>query len=77
MSPEVEPGCSSDSPQWFATTHWSLVLAAGRGSASGAQEALEKLCGGYWFPLYAFVRRQGHSPHDAQDLTQGFFAWLL
>jgi RNA polymerase sigma-70 factor (ECF subfamily) len=77
MSPEAESGCSSNSPQWFATTHWSLVLAAGHESASGAQEALEKLCGSYWFPLYAFVRRQGHNPHDAQDLTQEFFAWLL
>jgi RNA polymerase sigma-70 factor (ECF subfamily) len=61
----------------FASTHWSVVVAAGHSSASGAQEALEKLCGSYWFPLYAFVRRQGHNPHDAQDLTQDFFAWLL
>jgi len=61
----------------FATTHWSKVLAAGDSSAPGAKEALEGLCRTYWYPLYAFVRRQGQSPHDAQDLTQEFFAWLL
>jgi RNA polymerase sigma factor (sigma-70 family) len=61
----------------FTTTHWSLVLAAGTGSAPAAQDALERLCRAYWYPLYAFVRRLGHSPADAQDLTQGFFAYLL
>jgi len=61
----------------FATTHWSVVLAAGQSESPGAQEALAKLCQTYWYPLYAFVRRQGHSPHDAQDLTQEFFARLL
>jgi RNA polymerase sigma factor (sigma-70 family) len=61
----------------FASTHWSVVLTAGHGSAFSANEALEKLCRTYWYPLYAFLRRQGHTPHDAQDLTQGFFAWLL
>ncbi len=62
---------------WFATTHWSVVLAAGRDTPAEAHEALEKLCCAYWYPLYVFVRRQGHSPHDAQDLTQAFFARLL
>src|SRR2546426_7970152 len=61
----------------FTTTHWSVVLQAADGSAPGAQEALEKLCRTYWYPLYAYVRRQGHSPEDAQDLTQEFFARLL
>jgi len=61
----------------FTTTHWSMVLAAGNTSAPGARSALERLCGAYWLPLYAFIRRRGHSPHDAQDLTQGFFAWLI
>ena len=61
----------------FATTHWSVVLAAGHDSAPGAQEALERLCRAYWYPLYCFVRRQGHPPEDAQDLTQGFFARFL
>jgi len=61
----------------FCTTHWSVVLAAGDSSVPGAQEALEKLCRAYWYPLYVYVRRQGQSPHDAQDLTQEFFARLL
>ncbi len=54
-----------------------MVLAAGHDSAPGAREALEKLCGAYWYPLYTFVRRQGHSPEDAQDVTQEFFARFL
>jgi RNA polymerase sigma-70 factor (ECF subfamily) len=61
----------------FATTHWSVVLAAGRKSSPRAQEALAALCQTYWYPLYACVRRQGHPPHAAQDLTQEFFARLL
>ncbi len=61
----------------FTTTHWSLVLAAGHNSLPGSQSALEKLCHTYWYPLYAYVRRRGHSPEDAQDLTQDFFARLL
>jgi RNA polymerase sigma-70 factor (ECF subfamily) len=61
----------------FQTTHWSAVLAAGDTASPGARDALEKLCRTYWYPLYAFVRRLGHAPEDAQDLTQGFFAYLL
>ena len=61
----------------FTTTHWSVVLSAGRDSSTQASDALAKLCRTYWWPLYAFVRRQGHSSHDAQDLTQEFFARLL
>jgi len=62
----------------FAETHWSLVLTAARGGDSTrAGDALAALCQTYWYPLYAFVRRQGHAPHDAQDLTQEFFARLL
>jgi len=61
----------------FATTHWSVVLSAqGRDSPQSA-EALETLCRAYWYPLYAYVRRQGYPPEDAQDLTQEFFARLL
>ena len=60
----------------FTTTQWSVVLNAHSESPS-AQEALEKLCRTYWWPLYGFVRRQGYSPEEAQDLTQGFFAMLL
>lgn len=54
-----------------------MVLAVGRSNPLEAQAALEKLCRAYWYPLYAYVRRQGHNPDDAQDLTQGFFARLL
>ena len=61
----------------FATTRWSVVLAAGRKDTTLARAALEKLCQTYWYPLYAYVRRRGHSPEDAQDLTQEFFARLL
>jgi RNA polymerase sigma-70 factor (ECF subfamily) len=60
----------------FRTTHWSVVVCA-RDDRSGARMALERLCRTYWPPLYAFVRRSGMSPHDAQDLTQEFFARLL
>src|SRR5271166_3801912 len=61
----------------FATTHWTVVLAAGRGDSRQANMALEELCRTYWYPLYAYVRRHGHSREDAEDLTQGFFARLL
>src|SRR5882724_2810542 len=71
-SSEAGPVSASPSPGAFATTHWSVVLAAGQSSAPGAQEALEKLCRTYWYPVYVYVRRQGQSPHDAQDLTRSF-----
>lgn len=61
----------------FQTTHWSAVLAAGNLSSPTAEAALTALCQSYWYPLYCCVRRHGHSPEDAQDLTQGFFAKLL
>ncbi len=62
----------------FATTHWSVLLAArGEVGEPQAAAALEQLCRGYWYPLYACVRRRGYKPQDAQDLTQGFFAALL
>lgn len=61
----------------FATTHWTVVLAAGKRSTPEAQAALEQLCQTYWFPLYAYVRRRGHAKADAEDLTQAFFAKLL
>jgi DNA-directed RNA polymerase specialized sigma24 family protein len=60
----------------FNETHWSMVIAAGQ-KDSRAEEALQKLCQVYWYPLYVFVRRQGHSRYDAEDLTQEFFARLL
>ena len=61
----------------FVTTRWSVVLAAGRNDTADAREALARLCQTYWYPLYAYVRQRGHAPHDAQDLTQEFFARLL
>ncbi|MGB8370600.1 MAG: sigma-70 family RNA polymerase sigma factor [Limisphaerales bacterium] len=81
-SNQTDPGSTSagaePSPRpAFVTTHWSLVVSAGRNDTTHARNALEKLCRAYWFPIYAFVRRQGHGPHDAQDLTQEFFARLL
>ena len=59
------------------TTHWSVVLQAGKGDSPAASAALEELCRTYWYPIYAYVRRQGHSSEDARDLVQGFFAELL
>ena len=63
----------------FETTRWSLVVAAASAAepTGGARQALAELCETYWYPLYAFVRRRGHSPEDACDLTQGFFARLM
>jgi RNA polymerase sigma factor (sigma-70 family) len=82
--PVGEPGNieSMSGPQehpagWFPTTHWTAVLTAADSRAPRGTEALETLCRAYWFPLYAFVRRQGHGPTEAQDLTQDFFAHLL
>src|SRR5688500_13520046 len=62
---------------FFLTTRWSVVLAAQRKDGGDAATALEALCRAYWQPLYAYARRRGHSPHDAEDLTQEFFARLL
>src|SRR5438128_1018527 len=67
----------STAARWFATTHWSVVLAAGHSSLPNADAALETLCRTYWFPLYAYVRRKGYQVDDAKDLTQQFFARLL
>jgi RNA polymerase sigma factor (sigma-70 family) len=61
----------------FATTHWSVVLAAADAQSPQAGAALEQLCRTYWYPLYAYVRRCGHGHEDAEDLTQEFFARLL
>jgi DNA-directed RNA polymerase specialized sigma24 family protein len=66
-----------DGQRRFATTRWSLVIAAGSRAEPGAAAALAALCETYWFPVYAFVRRSGHSTQDAQDLTQAFFARMI
>ena len=62
---------------FFVTTHWSVVLSAGRDDSAQSTEALEVLCRTYWYPLYVFIRRLGYEVADAQDLTQGFFAHVL
>ena len=70
----------SDQPhtgQWFATTHWSVVLNAADSVSPHAQTALEQLCRSYWYPLYAYVRRRGYDVESAKELTQEFFAQLL
>jgi len=72
LTPRPSDASASKSAR-FGTTQWSLVLKAGQ----GAEEALLKLCKIYWPPLYAFVRRRGHGVHEAQDLTQTFFAHIL
>ena len=61
----------------FVTTRWTVVLRAARSDATRARAALEDLCQAYWYPLYAYARRRGYSPHDAEDLTQGFFTRIL
>lgn len=61
----------------FATTSWTQVLAAREAPSAEARQALESLCRVYWYPLYAFVRRQGHDADEARDLTQAYFAELL
>jgi RNA polymerase sigma factor (sigma-70 family) len=61
----------------FATTRWSLVLAAGHRTDARSAEALAKLCEMYWYPVYAFIRRQGYRPEEGADLTQEFFARVL
>ena len=75
-SEQATPGQSATG-EVFATTRWTLVVAAGRRSGPQAEVALEELCRTYWFPLYSFVRRRGHSKEDAEDLTQAFFLKFL
>ena len=61
----------------FVTTRWTVVLSAGGQPTSQAEVALEELCRTYWYPLYVYIRRQGHGKEDAEDLTQSFFSRLL
>lgn len=81
-APQSEPAAQRDphslarSPA-FATTHWSAVVSAGDEDSPKWREALAELCQTYWYPLYAYVRRQGHGEHEAKDLTQEFFSRLL
>lgn len=73
------PGTAHGQSDPFPPTHWSVIVAAGKSQAApeAAKDALAQLCETYWAPLYAFVRSRGYSLHDAQDLTQGFFAYLI
>ena len=57
----------------FHTTRWTIVMRVAQSQAQGGDIALAQLCRNYWYPLYMFARRRGHSPDDLQDLTQGFF----
>ena len=77
LTSEHTTPCTPGPGDIFATTHWTVVLAAGRRSTPQADRALEELCHTYWYPLYAYVRRRGKSKEDAEDLTQGFFARFL
>jgi len=61
----------------FPTTHWTLIRTVQSGSTEAAARAMEDLCKHYWYPIYAFLRRNGHSAHDAEDLTQTFFQRLI
>jgi DNA-directed RNA polymerase specialized sigma24 family protein len=70
-------GSASEAPRSFPNTRWSVVLAATQKQSPDSAAALEAICRAYWYPLYAYVRRCGQSPHDAQDLTQEFFCRLL
>lgn len=74
-----EPSSADETSKtgWLPKTHWSVILAARDSNSKVARQALEQLCRSYWYPLYAFLRRKGHSPEDAQDLTQGFFSELI
>ena len=77
MTSEHSSGHSTAPGDIFATTHWTVVLAAGRRHTPQSDRALEELCRTYWFPLYAYVRRRGHNKEDAEDSVQAFFARFL
>ena len=78
MSDPISDQASTTAPRdVFVTTRWTMVLLAGRKSSSHSDRALAELCQTYWYPLYAFVRRQGKTKEDAEDLVQAFFASFL
>ena len=77
MSEKIRQNTAAGGKPRFATTRWSVVLAAGKSSAPRQKQALETLCQSYWFPLYAYLRRRGYESHQAEDLTQAFFARML
>ncbi len=77
MASDPSTSTASAPGDFFATTHWTVVLAAGCRSTPQADVALEELCRTYWYPLYAYVRRRGYTTEDAEDLAKAFFARLL
>jgi len=77
MSDNIRRNYTSTGRPRFATTRWSVVLAAGKSSSPQQKQALETLCQSYWFPLYAYLRRRRYDTHQAEDLTQAFFAHIL
>ena len=78
MNLEASDSCvATNGPTGFASTHWTVVLEAARQDSPAGQVALGTLCKTYWPPVYAFVRRNGYAPDDAEDLTQEFFARLV
>lgn len=76
-APERDPSRETAVGAQFAATSWTNVIAAQQGGSPEAQAALEKLCGAYWYPLYAYLRRKGNDSHRAQDLTQEFLYRLI
>ena len=74
---EITDNGSVDAPRRFAPTRWSLVMDARSSDQGISERAMAELCQSYWFPLYGFVRARGHSPENAEDLTQGFFEQVL
>ena len=77
LESELNSDPASGGVEGFATTHWSVVVQAGQEDSQASAVALEQLCRIYWYPLYAFVRREGHGPEEAADLTQELFSRLL
>jgi RNA polymerase sigma factor (sigma-70 family) len=74
---KLEESATMEETAQFHTTRWTIIMAAAQDDTGAGKEALAKLCQLYWYPLYVFARRRGYSPHDAQDLTQGFFLHIL
>ena len=75
--PADEPTQSTPKGGWFPVTHWTDIVAARKEGSVAAAEALDRLCGTYWYPVYAYIRRKGHSDADAKDIAQGFFFHVL
>ena len=69
--PADEPVEGAQNARWFPPTRWTDIVAAGGEGSTAASDALNRLCGAYWYPIYAYIRRRGHSDADAKDLAQG------